>query len=90
MGTRRGGRRDRGGGRHLPRHDLGGAVAFCIVATAGLLAADLYVVLKPASARRRLLGLRTWMADHAHQAIVFGIVAIGLWLTGKSVYELAS
>ncbi|MFE5891073.1 GAP family protein [Streptomyces sp. NPDC056468] len=65
-------------------------VAFCIVATTGLLAAELYVVLKPASARRRLLGLRTWMADHAHQAIVFGSVAIGLWLTGKSVYELAS
>ncbi|WP_328419690.1 GAP family protein [Streptomyces sp. NBC_00443] len=65
-------------------------IAFYIVATASLLAVELYVVLRPASARRRLLGLRTWMADHAHQAIVLGSIAIGLWLTGKSVYELAS
>uniref|UniRef100_A0AAU1HQX6 GAP family protein n=1 Tax=Streptomyces sp. NBC_00180 TaxID=2903632 RepID=A0AAU1HQX6_9ACTN len=65
-------------------------IAFCIVATAGLLAVELYVVLKPASAHRRLLSLRTWMADHAHQAIVLGSITIGLWLTGKSVYEPAS
>ncbi|MEU8846716.1 GAP family protein [Streptomyces sp. NPDC048564] len=65
-------------------------IAFCIVATAGLLAVELYVVLKAASPRRRLLSLRTWMADHAHQAIVLGSIAIGLWLRGKSVYERAS
>lgn len=65
-------------------------IAFCIVATAGLLAVELYVVLKPASAQRRLLSLRTWMADHTHQAIVLGSITIGLWLTGKSVYEPAS
>ncbi|WP_369275411.1 GAP family protein [Streptomyces sp. R11] len=65
-------------------------IAFCIVASASLLAAELYAVLRPASAQRRLLGMRTWMADHSQQAIVLGSVAIGLWLTGKSVYELAS
>ncbi|MDF3147857.1 MULTISPECIES: GAP family protein [unclassified Streptomyces] len=64
-------------------------VAFCVLATAGLLTAELYVVLRPASAQHRLLGLRTWMADHAQQAIVLGSIAIGLWLTGRSVYELA-
>lgn len=63
--------------------------AYCVLATASLLAAELYVVLHPASAQRRLLGLRTWMGDHAQRAIVFGSVVIGLWLTGKSVYELA-
>ncbi|AZQ38923.1 GAP family protein [Streptomyces cyaneochromogenes] len=65
-------------------------LAFCVLATASLLAAELYVVLKPAPARRRLLGLRSWMGDHAQQAIVFGSITVGLWLTGRSVYGLAS
>lgn len=63
-------------------------VAFCVLATATLLAAELYVALRPAPAQRRLLGLRTWMSDHAQQAIVFGSVLIGLWLTGKSIAGL--
>lgn len=63
--------------------------AFCVLATASLLTAELYVVLHPASAQRRLLGLRTWMGGDAQQAIVFGSVVIGLWLTGKGIYELA-
>ncbi|MCL8013578.1 GAP family protein [Streptomyces sp. AS02] len=65
-------------------------LAFCVLPTASLLAAELYVVLKPAPARRRLLGLRSWLGDHAQQAIVLGSITVGLWLTGRSVYGLAS
>jgi hypothetical protein len=64
-------------------------VAFCVLATASLLAAELYMILKPASARRRLHELRSWMQSHAERAIVFGSIVIGLWLAGKSIYELA-
>jgi len=64
-------------------------VAYCIVATATLLAAELYVVFKPASAQRRLRELRSWMQAHAEPAIVYGSVVIGLLLVGKSVYGLA-
>ncbi|CAL9342422.1 hypothetical protein SUDANB108_00291 [Streptomyces sp. enrichment culture] len=63
-------------------------LAFCLLASATLLAAELYVVLRPAVARSRLLRLRTWMQDHAERAIVAGSIVIGLWLTGRSIYGL--
>lgn len=65
-------------------------LAFCLVATAGLLAAELYVVLRPAAARERLMRLRTWMQKRAEPAIVYGGLVIGLWLIGRSVYGLAT
>ncbi|MEV8087775.1 GAP family protein [Streptomyces nigra] len=64
-------------------------VAFCLLATASLLAAQTYLALRPERARRRLLAMRGWMAGHAEQAIVVGSVAIGLYLMGKSVSGLA-
>ncbi|MFE0255588.1 GAP family protein [Streptomyces sp. NPDC059010] len=64
--------------------------AFCTIATASLLTAEMYLVLKPGSARHRLREMRSWMEDHSERAIVFGSVVIGLWLTGKSIYELTS
>ena len=64
-------------------------VAYCIIATATLLAAELYAVFKPASALRRLRELRSWMQGHAEQAIVYGSVVVGLLLAGKSAYALA-
>ena len=63
--------------------------AYCVVATATLLAAELYVVFKPASAQHRLRELRSWMQGHAEQAIVYGSVVVGLLLAGKSAYELS-
>ncbi|MER6419973.1 GAP family protein [Streptomyces sp. NPDC001137] len=64
-------------------------VAYCIVATATLLAAELYVVFKPTSAQQRLRELRSWMQGHAEPAIVYGSVVVGLLLAGKSAYALA-
>ncbi|MEU0674031.1 GAP family protein [Streptomyces sp. NPDC006172] len=64
-------------------------VTFCVLATAGLLAAQLYVVCAPTSAQHRLLALRAWMESREEQAIVLGSVVVGLWLTGRSIYELA-
>ncbi|MEV6176003.1 GAP family protein [Streptomyces sp. NPDC052015] len=62
--------------------------AFRVLATATLLAAELYMVCARAQAQRRLLDMRTWMEKHEEQAIVVGSLVIGLWLTGKSIYEL--
>lgn len=64
-------------------------VGYCVVATATLLAAELYVVFKPASAQHRLRELRSWMQGHAEPAIVYGSVVVGLLLAGKSAYALA-
>ncbi|KOV69538.1 hypothetical protein ADL00_11360 [Streptomyces sp. AS58] len=63
---------------------------FCLLSTASLLAAELYVVFSPTAAQRRLLALRAWMENHEQQAIVVGSLVIGLWLTGKSIYQLTS
>ncbi|MFJ9736663.1 GAP family protein [Streptomyces sp. NPDC101166] len=63
-------------------------VTFCVLATASLLAAQFYVVCAPASAQRRLLALRAWMERREERAVVLGSLVLGLWLIGKSVYEL--
>lgn len=63
---------------------------FCILATASLLAAELYVVFAPESAQARLLKLRTWLKNHEQQAIVVICLLLGLWLTANSLYQLTS
>lgn len=64
--------------------------AFCLLATASLLAIELYVVFVPEKAKPRLLRLRAWMKGHQQQAIVILCLGLGLWLTGRSLYELTS
>ncbi|MFF4547815.1 GAP family protein [Streptomyces sp. NPDC001435] len=62
--------------------------AFCVLATASLLATELYVVFAPTAAKARLLRLRSWMQDHQEQAIVTLCLVLGFWLMGRSIYEL--
>lgn len=61
---------------------------FCVLATASLLTAELYVVFAPTVAKARLLRLRSWMEEHQQQAIVTGALFLGFWLMAKSVYQL--
>lgn len=63
---------------------------FAILATASLLAAELYVVFAPEAAQARLMKLRAWMQGHQEQAIVVICLLLGLWLTGNSIYQLTS
>ncbi|MFF7235304.1 GAP family protein [Streptomyces collinus] len=62
--------------------------AFCVVATASLLAVELYVVFSPTAAKARLLALRAWMEWHTEQAVVVLCLVLGFWLAGKSIYQL--
>ncbi|MFE2141882.1 GAP family protein [Streptomyces sp. NPDC059456] len=62
---------------------------FCLLATASLLAAELYLVFAPERAQARLLRLRGWLKGHAQQAIVVICLVLGLYLTGKSLYQLS-
>ncbi|KPI31880.1 Protein of unknown function DUF2910 [Actinobacteria bacterium OV450] len=62
---------------------------FCLLATASLLAAELYLVFAPEMAQARLLRLRGWLKGHAQQAIVVICLVLGLYLTGKSLYQLS-
>ncbi|MFJ9817046.1 GAP family protein [Streptomyces sp. NPDC101151] len=64
--------------------------AFCLLATASLLAIELYVVFAPEQAKPRLLRLRAWMKAHQQQAIVIICLGLGFWLTGRSIYQLTA
>ncbi|MER8095628.1 GAP family protein [Streptomyces goshikiensis] len=61
---------------------------FCLLASSGLLAAELYMVFAPEAAQARLLRMRRWMEGHKDEAIVFVCLLLGLWLTGQSIYQL--
>ncbi|GGS11693.1 GAP family protein [Streptomyces nojiriensis] len=61
---------------------------FCLLASSGLLAAELYMVFAPEAAQARLLRMRAWMEGHKDEAIVFVCLLLGLWLTAQSIYEL--
>ncbi|WP_030717612.1 GAP family protein [Streptomyces sp. NRRL F-2580] len=63
-------------------------MGFCLLATSTLLAMELYMVFSPEQAQRALLGLRTWLERHKDQAIVVVCLLLGLWLVGRSLYQL--
>lgn len=63
-------------------------MAFCLLATSTLLAMELYVVFSPVKAQLSLLSLRAWLERHKDQAIVVTCLLLGLWLVGRSLYQL--
>ncbi|MCF3182586.1 GAP family protein [Streptomyces polychromogenes] len=64
--------------------------AYCLIATSGLLTMELYTTFAPDSARVRLGRLRTWLQSHQDQALVTVVLVVGLFLVGKSIYQLTS
>ncbi|WP_369244016.1 GAP family protein [Streptomyces sp. R41] len=63
---------------------------YCLLATSSLLAMEIYATFAPDSARVRLGKLRTWMESHQDQALVGLSLFLGLYLVGRSIYELTS
>ncbi|MEU7068610.1 GAP family protein [Streptomyces narbonensis] len=63
-------------------------LGFCLLATATLLAMELYMVFAPEKAQHNLMRLRSWLSHHKDQAIVIVCLLLGLWLVGRSLYEL--
>ncbi|MEV4442242.1 GAP family protein [Streptomyces sp. NPDC049577] len=61
---------------------------FCVLATAGFLAMELYMACSPGSARVRLERMRVRLERHQDHVIVVGALLLGLWLTGRSSYQL--
>ncbi|MFD6878229.1 MULTISPECIES: GAP family protein [unclassified Streptomyces] len=62
--------------------------AFCVLATSTLIAMELYVVFSPEKAQHTLLRLRGWLEHHKEPAIVVICLLLGLWLVGRSLYQL--
>ncbi|MCX5144603.1 MULTISPECIES: GAP family protein [unclassified Streptomyces] len=63
-------------------------LVFCLLATCGLLAMELYATFRPARARSELAALREWMESHQDQVIVTLSLLAGFWLVAKSLYQL--
>lgn len=63
-------------------------LGFCLLATSSLLAMELYMVFAPQKAQSGLTSLRTWLTRHKDPAIVLICLLLGLWLVGRSLYQL--
>ncbi|MFE0648020.1 GAP family protein [Streptomyces sp. NPDC059534] len=63
-------------------------LGFCVLATASLLAMELYMVFAPEKAQLSLARLRAWLTRHKDPAIVLTCLLLGLWLVGRSLYQL--
>ncbi|MCX5193005.1 GAP family protein [Streptomyces sp. NBC_00249] len=64
--------------------------AFCLLATSTLLAMELYMVFSPEKAQLALTNLRAWLERHKDPAIVVACLVLGLWLVGRSLYQLTA
>jgi hypothetical protein len=64
--------------------------AFCLWSTASYFALETYAVLRPAAVRGRLNALLEWINANTDQAIALLSMALGLYLTAKSIYGLVS
>ena len=65
-------------------------VLFCLLASATLLAMELYATFRPVAAKDLLDRLKTWIDAHTDQAIVVLSLIIGSWLVGHSLFLLVT
>lgn len=63
---------------------------YCLLATLSLIVMEMYAVWAPEAANARLYALRSWLERHQEQLIVTLALLVGLWLTGRSIYELVT
>ncbi|MFD8642685.1 GAP family protein [Streptomyces zaomyceticus] len=63
---------------------------YCLLATLSLIVMEMYAVWAPEAANARLNALRSWLERHQEQLIVTLALLVGLWLTGRSIYELVT
>ncbi|WP_189191954.1 GAP family protein [Streptomyces albiflavescens] len=65
-------------------------LGYCLLATSSLLTMEIYATFAPGPARARLGRLRTWLESHQDQAVVSLSLLLGLWLVGRSIYQLTA
>ncbi|GAA1560520.1 GAP family protein [Streptomyces globosus] len=63
---------------------------YCLLATLTLIVMEVYALRAPAAARTRLNALRTWLEHHQEQLVTALSLLTGLWLTARSIYDLAA
>ncbi|MFF3409659.1 GAP family protein [Streptomyces sp. NPDC002742] len=65
-------------------------MGYVLLATSSILTLELYATFAPRSAHVRLERLRGWLEGHQDQALVSLVLFLGLWLVGKSIYQLTA
>ncbi|WP_329274550.1 GAP family protein [Streptomyces sp. NBC_00691] len=63
---------------------------YCLLATLSLIVMEMYAVWAPEAAHARLNALRSWLQRHQEQLIVTLSLLVGLWVMGRSIYELVA
>ncbi|HEY6474920.1 MAG TPA: GAP family protein [Acidimicrobiales bacterium] len=63
---------------------------FCVWCSASYLLLETYAAVRPDKVQPRLQAILTWINTHRDETIVFLSLALGLYLTAKSVYGLVS
>jgi hypothetical protein len=63
-------------------------VLFCVIASASILAMEIYAGFRPEPAQDFLARLRRWIDTHTDQVIIIVSIVLGFWLIGNSIYYL--
>ncbi len=67
-----------------------GLVLFCLVATGLYLVMEIYAGFRAEKAQALMAGVRSWIDTHTDQVIIILSLGLGLWLVGKSIYQLVN
>jgi len=65
-------------------------ILLCLIATSSVLIIEIHAVFRPDQSDALLARLKTWIEGHTDQVIIIVSVLLGIWLIGKSSYELAA
>ena len=65
-------------------------LVFCLLASGSYLSMEVYSLVRPEESLAFLTRSREWIDSHTDQVIIFGALALGLWLVVNSVYLLFS
>ncbi len=63
---------------------------FCLVATAIYLVLEIYAGFRPEKSQVLLTSTRAWIDSHTDQVIIVVSLVLGLWLLGKSIYQVVT
>jgi len=67
-----------------------GLLLFCLVATGVYLVLEIYAGFRAERAQAIMGSVRIWIDTHTDQVIIILSLGLGLWLVGKSIYQLVA
>jgi threonine/homoserine/homoserine lactone efflux protein len=65
-------------------------VLFCLIATSSALVIEIHALFRPERSHALLVRIKAWIDTHTDQVIIIVSVLLGLWLIGKSAFQLGT